>query len=415
MKNLNFINCFKNQYISITNRINGDGEVSIDAPIGEKILDGEYGFKSFEKDVREIKGDITINIKSYGGDLFSALSIYDYIRSLPNKVITKITGATASAATIIALAGDHRMISANARYLIHKPMVGAMGNSDDFQKILGDLEDLDAGVIKLYVERSNLNEEEVLNLMRAEKFISAEDALRMGFVDEIIQVKNVKINAENMDKKILEALNCSSEEELLERIAKNELVIKNEGEEEVEEEILTETHDETPEETPEEEETVAQAPEEEETVAQAPEEEELLQVDEEEEKMLEKDREIESLRAKVAELEEELKEFQVAADQDKAEEIEEIVENAIKSGTIVSANKEKWAEIGIEKGGSALKVLLSAIPKKSQSSLMQVAKTIKDENKSTIAGLNGKNSIIASWKSGKIDTPTYLELIKNCK
>ena len=127
-----------------------NNEVDILTDIGSGLFFEGYTYANFASDIATLEGDITINIKSYGGDVHEALAIYDAIKSIENKVTTRVVGATASAGTIISMAGDVRLISANSRYLIHRVMAGAMGNVDDLQEVINQLEDYDRQLISLY-------------------------------------------------------------------------------------------------------------------------------------------------------------------------------------------------------------------------------------------------------------------------
>lgn len=208
---------------NVRNAVNGDGEIDIFAPIGHGLFFMGYTFEQFMYDLSQVDGDVTVNIKSYGGAVHEALGIYDYLQTLTNKVTTKIWGAAASSATLISLAGDERLIAENARYLIHKPMIDLFqANSDDIAKMLDQMQDYDRQIVGLYEEKTNLSASEILNLMREEKFITADKALEMGFVDGIIPKKSKtnssKQNKKTMSKAIYDVLNVADEKTAIQAI-----------------------------------------------------------------------------------------------------------------------------------------------------------------------------------------------------
>jgi len=420
-----FYNKYKNEFVKIENSVNGDGEIDISGPIGgDSMFDYGYSFEHFKYDLSQIQGDITVNIKSYGGNLFEALAIYDCIRSLKNHVTTKVVGTSASAGTLISLAGDKRLISKNSRYLIHKPMIGAMGNSDDFEKVLESLKDLDKQLIKLYVERTNLEGSEVLELMRKETFISAQEAIDKGFIDGYIKEKkkiensdevnkvNKKIN-NDMDNKILEALNVESEEELFNKI--QHLVINKD---EADENTADETN-----ETDENGEKIIVSPEDivddmdgevfkQEKKEEEEEEEKMEEEKEEEEKEEEEEENIESLKETIKELEKRLEEYEKDEAEDLANEVNDYVELKIQENVIKEEAKDAWFEVGVEKGFEMLKTLVEAIPKV-ENKKESLSDFIKGDEDNDTASRKAK--VFNEWAEGKITDKEYLERIKNLK
>jgi ATP-dependent Clp protease, protease subunit len=357
---MKFVNNIKNEFIRIKNEVNNN-EILIDGEIGESLFTEGYSFSTFKDDLSQVEGDVVINIKSYGGDLFEALAVYDYIKAMKNKVTTRIVGATASAGTVIAFAGDERLISANSRYLIHKPMVGAMGNSDDFKKVLSMLESLDAQLVSLYAEKSKLSNEEILALMIREEFITAQKALEYGFVDGIIEDKSqtkFTNKSEKKMEKVLTALKVDSEDKALNAITEMQaslqaLKVKNE---------------------------------------------------ETEEEMGDKDKEIEDLKAKIATLEEQLKEKEVENAEEEMEEIEDAITNAIKAGKITNENKSDWEDIGLEKGSKYLNKMLASIPEPKKGKLSNII--IEGD------GFKTKDELNAAFKANKITAGEYAKQLK---
>ncbi len=419
MKHIQFHNNIKNEFIRIKNSVE-DNEIHINGPIGgDSIFDHGYNFDDFKKDLSNITGRITINIKSYGGNLFEALAIYDYIRSLKNKVTTKIVGSSASAATIISLAGDERLISKNSRYLIHKPSIMAMGNSDDFKRILEQLEDLDKQLVDLYSERTKMTKEGVLELMTKEDFISSAEAIEKGFIDGYIEEKsqNKPQNKETKQElgEVLDKFLNKKNINIME-------ILENLQDNQQEEETVTTTVEpieeptETSEETSETVENVVENKSEEtndsiEDVEDKKEDEEEEKEDEkkEEEEEEDKDDTIKKLKEEIEELKKKLAKNEVDEAEEMANELTTYLDEAVKSGRIKEESRDEWINIGVEQGINVVKTLMSSIPEKpKQTKKLSDVITKSDQ-------FIGKEDIVKQWKNGEIDTETYLKLVRATK
>lgn len=172
-------------------------------------LDGEIGFdlvkwwngedqtnttEAIKQRLRSITAPtILVNINSPGGAIADGISIHDMLKEHPAQVITVLRGMSASAATIIAQAGDIRKQSANSVQLIHHVMAGIMGwfNVITLAEIDSDLQALDRVLVRIYTKRTGKSEAEIRDLMGkangAGVFLSADEALEMGLIDEIYE------------------------------------------------------------------------------------------------------------------------------------------------------------------------------------------------------------------------------------
>lgn len=170
-------------------------ELTIDGIIGEDMFAMDEGntkeqMRAQLKEIDSIQADkIVVNISSLGGDVDHGLSIHDLLASNSAEVETNVIGMTASAATIIAQAGDVRKMSDNALYLVHRAWTMAMGNTNDFEAMSKDLAKLDDRISNIYAKRSNRTKEEFLELMNESNgdgiWISAEEAQEFGLIDEV--------------------------------------------------------------------------------------------------------------------------------------------------------------------------------------------------------------------------------------
>lgn len=136
--------------------------------------------------VNESSGeDIELTINSPGGDVFSASEIYTELRNHDAKVKSRIVGVAASAASVIAMAGEVEM-SPTAQVMIHKASTIGMGNSDDFTHTADFLDKIDKSICNAYMHKTGMEQQELLNLMQKETWMSADEAKEKGFVDSIM-------------------------------------------------------------------------------------------------------------------------------------------------------------------------------------------------------------------------------------
>ena len=132
--------------------------------------------------------DITVNIASNGGDVFAASHIYTALKSASQNVTVNILGLAASAASVIAMAGDIVNISPTAQLMIHKAMSGSQGNADDFEQEAKVLNGVDQSIAAAYELKTGMKQSDLLQLMSNETWMTAQDAVDKGFADNIMFV-----------------------------------------------------------------------------------------------------------------------------------------------------------------------------------------------------------------------------------
>lgn len=142
--------------------------------------------------LRSLDGaDVTVNINSPGGDMFEGLAIYNLLREYKGKVTVKVLGLAASAASIIAMAGDEVQIGRGAFLMIHNCWVYAMGNRHDLAQIAADMEPFDKAMGDIYSARSGLSLEDVSAMMDGETYIGGSDAVEKGFADRLLSADEI--------------------------------------------------------------------------------------------------------------------------------------------------------------------------------------------------------------------------------
>lgn len=142
--------------------------------------------KEFISELKKHAGKkVSCLINSPGGSVFDALAIYNALRAHGGEVTVKVMGVAASAASLIAMAGDKIIMPENTFMMIHNPMVGAYGNADEMRDMADVLDKIAASLIGTYVARTGLSEAEVKDLLDAETWLNAADAVEKGFATEM--------------------------------------------------------------------------------------------------------------------------------------------------------------------------------------------------------------------------------------
>ena len=138
--------------------------------------------------------------------MFAASQIYSMLKNHKGKVTVKIDGIAASAASVVAMAGDETLIAPTALMMIHDPSTCAMGNKADMEKAIILLDEVKESIINAYETKSHLSRNKIAKLMSDETWLNAKKAHEMGFVDGILfaEKKNPfppEEEKENPDKK----------------------------------------------------------------------------------------------------------------------------------------------------------------------------------------------------------------------
>ena len=130
--------------------------ISIYDAIGQDPWSGEgVTTKRIAAALRSVNGaDVTVNINSPGGDMFEGLAIYNLLRDYSGKVTVKVLGLAASAASIIAMAGDEIRIASAGFLNIHNCWVVALGNRQDLLDVASRLEPFDQAMVEIYATRT---------------------------------------------------------------------------------------------------------------------------------------------------------------------------------------------------------------------------------------------------------------------
>ena len=165
----------------------GGRVLRLEGPIDEESFWGdEVTPKAFREELEADSGDITVWINSPGGNVFAAAEIYTMLRDYQGVVTVKIDAIAASAASVIAMAGNKVLMSPVAMLMVHDPSTIAMGNARDMEKAIRTLNEVKESIINAYAFKTGLTHSRIAKLMENETWMNAKKAVELGFADEIL-------------------------------------------------------------------------------------------------------------------------------------------------------------------------------------------------------------------------------------
>lgn len=152
----------------------------------------EIGFWGVQaKDFIEALGkckpkSLNVEINSPGGDVFAALAIYNALRASGKEIVVKVMGVAASAASLIAMAGDRIVMPKNTFLMIHNPWSFAAGNADELRETAAVLDKIGASLRATYAAKTGLDDAELDALLSKDTWLTADEALAKGFATEVV-------------------------------------------------------------------------------------------------------------------------------------------------------------------------------------------------------------------------------------
>ena len=165
----------------------GGRVLRLEGPIDSESFWGtEITPQMFRDELYAEEGDITLWINSPGGNVFAAAEIYTMIRDYPGGVTVRIASIAASAASVVAMAGDVVQMSPTALLMLHDPSTIAMGNAKDMEKVIDTLDKVKESIITAYAFKTGLSHNRLSKLMSDVTWLPAKKAVEMGFADEIL-------------------------------------------------------------------------------------------------------------------------------------------------------------------------------------------------------------------------------------
>lgn len=156
-------------------------------------FDDEVTPAQFQKDLAAL-GDISalnVYINSPGGDIFAGFSIYNILQRHKAEKTVHVDGLAASAASVVAMAGDVIKMPENATMMIHNAWTYTGGGAEDLRKTADELERLNGQIADIYAARTGKDKDEIAAMMSAETWMSGKEAKEAGFADELVENKKI--------------------------------------------------------------------------------------------------------------------------------------------------------------------------------------------------------------------------------
>lgn len=168
-------------------------EVLIYDEIGAGYFGGGVAAADFIKELQGLKlesGDeLNVRINSPGGNMFEGFAIHNYLRTSKAKVVVSIDGVAASAASMIAMAGDRIEMPENAMLFIHNPWMMVAGNAATMRKAAGELDQMADSASTTYLRKAGdkLTDAKLREMLDAETWLSAKESVAFGLADEVVE------------------------------------------------------------------------------------------------------------------------------------------------------------------------------------------------------------------------------------
>ena len=188
-----------NLALRVTDQEESEGEAPIERVLSlngtiaeDSWFDDDVTPAMFKDELNSGSGDITVWINSPGGDCVAAAQIYNMLTEYPGKVTVKIDGMAASAASVIAMAGNEVLMSPVSMMMIHNPATVAFGDHAEMEKAIEMLDAVKESIINAYVLKTSLSRAKLSHLMDSETWMDANQAMELGFADGMLGSEGIK-------------------------------------------------------------------------------------------------------------------------------------------------------------------------------------------------------------------------------
>ena len=176
---------------------NEDGQnrrvLRLEGPIDDELWWGdEVTPAAFRADLEADSGDIELWINSPGGNCIAAAQIYNMLREYKGNITVMIDGIAASAASVVAMAGDMVIASPVSMMMIHNPATAAYGDHNEMEKAIDILNEVKESIINAYQAKTDLSRAKIARLMEDETWMNARKMVELGFADKIAYDKEAE-------------------------------------------------------------------------------------------------------------------------------------------------------------------------------------------------------------------------------
>ncbi|MDA2038582.1 Clp protease ClpP [Bacillus cereus] len=165
----------------------------------------ENNAEAVRRKIQDVKAEkIHVHINSGGGSAFDGVAICNQLKQHSAEIIVHIDGWAASAASVIAMAGDKIIMPSNTMMMIHQASTFEYGNADLFEKTARDLRKIDSALAASYKKRFVGTDEELKQLLKDETWLTAEEAVALGLADEIADEIEIDDTQEEEEEEVVE-------------------------------------------------------------------------------------------------------------------------------------------------------------------------------------------------------------------
>lgn len=170
-------------------RMSGDvAEVLLYDQIGADPFFGDgISAKTFREQIKEVKAKtINLRINSPGGSVTEGAAMLAALDSHKARIEVNVDGIAASAASVVAMAGDVIRVSSSGLIMIHDPYAGVQGGAEDMRRMAGVLDKVKGQILDAYSRHSKLGRDELASMMAAETWLTGQEAVDAGLADEVV-------------------------------------------------------------------------------------------------------------------------------------------------------------------------------------------------------------------------------------
>jgi ATP-dependent Clp protease, protease subunit len=166
--------------------IKAQADETVEVSIFDEI--GYWGVtaKDFIDGIKPHKGKpLALSINSLGGDVFAGIAMFNALRNHGGEITVRVLGVAASAASLVAMAGDKIKMPRNSFMMVHNPWMFAAGNADELRDAADVLDKIGNALAGTYASRTGKTVEEVRKMLSEDTWLTAEEAVEAGFADEV--------------------------------------------------------------------------------------------------------------------------------------------------------------------------------------------------------------------------------------
>ena len=203
----------KKKYFQIKKKTDKKGEILIYGDIvSEEWFTNDITAPGFKQQLDELGNvsEIDVNINSSGGNVFEGHAIYNMLKMHKAKINIYIDALAASIASVIAMSGDTIFMHKNSFLMIHNSWIMTVGNAKELRDTADLLDKTDEASNQAYLDRAlNISEEELKELLDAETWLTASEALEKGFIDEILEPNEIAASISDERYKLFKSVPSS--------------------------------------------------------------------------------------------------------------------------------------------------------------------------------------------------------------